>query len=376
MSPFNAEEPLQWSIDFGVDEPSKIVWETEADTAYNLWFSETLSSPFIHVEGFPKNGTGESMEHQFDAGLKGFLRFDTAPLGFAFIPEGRFEMGDALDDGGGTESPVHTVFVSAFYMEINEVTLQLWNQVRTWGKENGYTDLPSGEGKGADHPVHSIGWWDAMKWCNARSEMEGRSPCYFEDADRLIVYRKRIRKIEHGEVDWSANGYRLPTEAEWEKAARGGLSGKRFPWGDTISQDQANYYNDGKKPYNLSTSVGFHPDAVGSKTPYTLPVRRFLPNNYGLYDLSGSVWEWCWDAYDNEYYRESAEIDPLGPEKVWRSRVVRGGSWVRTANDARCSFRRLGWSIGESDYGDDPDSDDFGNWNDFKDYGFRVAFRE
>jgi formylglycine-generating enzyme required for sulfatase activity len=92
--------------------------------------------------------------------------------GMAYIPGGSFQMGDALDG----MSPVVTVNVSAFYMGQYEVTKAEWDEVRTWGLSNGYTDLPTGGGKAANHPVHSINWYAMVKWCNARSEMEGRTP--------------------------------------------------------------------------------------------------------------------------------------------------------------------------------------------------------
>lgn len=364
---------LDWSIELTEDSQSKLIFQSDPDTAYNLWYSEDLSTPFVHVDGFPKEGTGEAIEHTFNSGTKGFFRIDTAPKGFALIPGGGFEMGDPHNEGFDGESPVHTVFVSDFYMETTEVTLELWEKVREWGWVNGYHDLPRGEGKGPDHAAHSIYWRHAMQWCNARSEMEGLSPCYYSDDEKTEVGRKDYWVITHERVDWTANGYRLPTEAEWEKAARGGLRGKRFPWGDTISHEQANYYSDGSRHYDLSRKEGFHPDSNQRKSPFTLPVKSLPANNYGLYDMSGGVWEWCWDAYYDHYYSVSPAINPLGPEQVWRSKVMRGGAWTSTGPfGLRCSSRRRGWLRSTEDNNLDSNENQFG-WRDLNDHGFRVV---
>ena len=164
------------------------------------------------------------------------------PDQFAVIPAGSFEMGDALDGNEASDAPVVTVNVSEFYMGKYEVTKSEWDAVRTWGESNEYTDLSEGSGKAADHPVQSISWIDMVKRCNARSEMEGRTPCYTVG---VSTYRTGLQISV--ECDWTANGYRLPTEAEWEKAARGGLSGQRFPSGDTISHVIANYTSNLKR---------------------------------------------------------------------------------------------------------------------------------
>ena len=107
---------------------------------------------------------------------------------------------------------------------------------------NGYSFDHAGAGKTTNNPVQTVNGYDVVKWCNARSQLAGLTPVYYINASMLPTQVYRTGDFDTVYANWSANGYRLPTEAEWEKAARGGLSGKRFPWGDTISESQANYY--------------------------------------------------------------------------------------------------------------------------------------
>jgi formylglycine-generating enzyme required for sulfatase activity len=252
-----------------------------------------------------------------------------APAGFSCIPAGSFQMGDALD--GLTNVPIRTVTVSTFYMGQKEVTKAEWDTVRTWGLTHGYTDLGAGAGKAATHPVQTITWYNMVKWCNARSEMDGLTPCYTLSS---AVYR--TTNNDAVVCNWAANGYRLPSEAEWEKAARGGLSGKRFPWGDRISQSLANYsgnptsfpYDDGPAGYNSIGSIGGN--------PYTSPVGSFPANGYGLYDMAGNVFEWCWDWWGT--YAAGAQTDPRGVTSG-SSRVFRGGDWGDYADFCRVAYR-------------------------------------
>ena len=258
----------------------------------------------------------------------------TAPAHMALIPAGTFQMGDAFNEGATYELPVHDVYVSAFYMDQYEVTKGLWDQVIAWSQSNGYGYDNAGSGKAPNHPVQSINWYDMVKWCNARSEMEGRVPAYYTDPALTQVYKTgQIAPY----VNWHA-GYRLPTEAEWEKADRGGASGHRFPWSDvdTISHSQANYYSDSSYSYDVSPTRGFNPAFNDGVMPYTSPVGSFAPNGYGLYDTAGNVWEWCWDYAGN--YPTDLQTDPHGPD-TGSTRVGRGGNWNFYAEHCRAAYR-------------------------------------
>jgi formylglycine-generating enzyme required for sulfatase activity len=259
----------------------------------------------------------------------------SAPTGMALIPQGAFTMGDSLD--GLSNAPTRTVTLDAFYMGKYEVTKAEWDEVRTWGLSNGYTDLAAGSGKASNHPVQTITWYDMVKWCNARSQKEGLTPAYYTNDAQTTIYKTGSVNVTNAQVKWSASGYRLPTEAEWEKAARGGLSGKRFPWGDTISHSQANYYASSSYSYDSSGSVNnFHPTYATGSTPYTSPVGAFAANDYGLYDMTGNVWEWCWDRYGT--YAAGSQTNPRGSTSG-TLRVCRGGCWDDVAGGSRVAGR-------------------------------------
>ncbi|MCX7001753.1 MAG: SUMF1/EgtB/PvdO family nonheme iron enzyme [bacterium] len=191
----------------------------------------------------------------------------------------------------------------------------------------------AGSGKGATHPVQTVSWYDCVKWCNARSEKEGLTPCYYTNVAQTLVYRGGSANLSNEWVKWTANGYRLPTEAEWEKAARGGAVGMRFPWSNvqTISRAQANYCGETGYTYDLGPN-GYNPLFTPGDMPYTSPVGYFKANGYGLYDMAGNVEEWCWDWYGSTYYASSPSSNPTGPT-TGTYRVLRDGDWINTANN-------------------------------------------
>lgn len=227
----------------------------------------------------------------------------------------------------------YEIAVDAFYMDQREVSKAEWDHVYTWATRYGYSFETAGAGKDAVHPVHSVTWHACVKWCNARSEMEGKVP-YYRLADGSI-YRS-------GTIDpdaaLSANGYRLPTHDEWEFAARAGASSNRFPWGATITHAEANYYSFDGLPYDLSPTRGYHP-SFSLSTPFTAPTDSGATNAYGFAGLVGNVWEWCDDQAAGQ-------------------RAIRGGSWYSSAAYGRCGDRR--WEIPTQTYDD---------------YGFRSVRR-
>lgn len=278
-----------------------------------------------------------------DEGALGFFRLwierkvippFPAAEGFALIPAGSFKMGDSFNEGLINELPVHSVNLSAYYIGRTGVTKEQWDLVASWAGSNGYPDLPAGGSKGANHPVQMLSWYDAVKWLNAWSEMEGLDPVYRASG---AVYR---RGISEPVTDFSVHGYRLPTEAEFENAARGGFEGRRFPWGNIASQYQGNY-RARLLSYDLSLFNTWtpHPNFDDGNTPFTSPVGSFAPNGYGLYDMAGNLWEWVNDWWEAGYYRISPETDPRGPS-FGTQRILRGGgAWNTQTNYIRVSYR-------------------------------------
>jgi formylglycine-generating enzyme required for sulfatase activity len=265
---------------------------------------------------------------------------------FALIPAGSFVMGDAFSEGNSNERPVHSVNVLSFYMGKHEVTWSLWLEVRDWAVSNGYSELSGvGCGKADTHPVHTVSWCDVVKWCNAASERAGLEPVYYVSQFGAVFRGGEVGSLY---IDYKKQGYRLPTEAEFEKAARGGLCGKRFPWGDTISHANANYCASASYGYDAS-SGGYHSTFNDGDGGCTSPVGSFAANGYGLYDIAGNVYEWCNDWYGS--YSSTQQDDSARPTSG-ANRVLRGGGWYYYATLCRVAYRYSGDpGVGSSRFG-------------------------
>ena len=234
---------------------------------------------------------------------------------FVLITGGTFEMGSPDTEAWRTEDEVrHTVTVSDFYMGIYEVTQAEYAEVMG--------NNPSSF-SGDDLPVEMVTWMDAVRYCNARSEKEGLTPAYI---------------VEGQTVTWNraANGYRLPTEAEWEYACRAGTE-TPFNTETSISAEEANYY--GHYPYEIEDnyfSQGKLTTKPGEYRQTTVAVDSFSPNHWGLYNMHGNVGEWVWDYYGA--YDIGEQTDPTGAD-TGTLRVYRGGGWNDFAKNMRSAYR-------------------------------------
>lgn len=287
------------------------------DSIITIKFSGTPNNLNISTGNVTKNGDSVSISGPFEIGeLTIDIEWEEGnhsltykvekpdlgiPEGMVLIPEGKFKMGSLSGDDGIVEEIGTSISLDAFYIDQYEVTNQDFKEFiqanSDWSKDNIASNLHDGnyltnwngdnfpDGK-ADHPVVYVNWYAA------------------------VAYALWLDK-------------RLPTEAEWEKAARGGIEGRKYPWGNSIDESQANY----------SLNVGI--------TGNTTPVGEYPPNEFMIYDMVGNVLEWCIDRYDRNYFDEVSDSNPIGGNdtikeikieyrRITSSRSIRGGSWVES----------------------------------------------
>jgi formylglycine-generating enzyme required for sulfatase activity len=265
---------------------------------FPLLFSGLLLPLAAHGEDPPKRVMGK----------------DGAPM--VLVPGGEFTMGSE-DKEIKELAPPHSVSVVGFYMDVYEVTNELFAEFLNT--------------QGLSEKKNAKRW----NWVVLRTDLKSKDRATWWPTE--IIHEDGEYRAFRGfgshpvmTVSWDAAdaycklaGKRLPTEAEWERAARGGQEGKRFPWGDEIPTLGIVY---GKQWKN------------NQDPPPTKPVGNYYPNAYGLYDMAGSVWEWCYDWFSIEYYLNSPKKNPKGPESGYE-KVLRGGSWVSSSNDLKVATR-------------------------------------
>ena len=322
---------------------SILYWPTNG-TSYVLQTTTNLATPNWVIASNAVTVNAVLVTNSLPIGFFKLLPLTNSPVGMTLIPAGSFLMGNYLFYNSATNDPDITdanptnVNVSAFYMDANLVSLSQWQGVYNYATNLGYGFAWAATGKTANSPVETVDWFDCVKWSNTRSQQAGLTAVYYTDAGFTQVFTNGDAGTTVY-ANWSADGYRLATEAEWEKAARGGLSGQRFPWGNSISESQANYHGDISYSYDFGPNGYNAVGSIGGTTPATSPVGSFPANGYGLYDMSGNVFEWCWDWYATPY---AGGTDPRGPVGPLSSRVLCGGSWKDSAGFARCANRDYG----------------------------------
>ena len=328
-----------------------LIWTNAANTdaVYRVEWAAQAGGPWQRFTASHLNSIDAHTNRQFSVAVPMFYRIvmetNPPPLAMVWIEDGDFQMG--ATNGFANEAPVHPVQLDSFWMDVFEVNMGKWKEVYDWALVNGYDfDNPGTSRDGYSisspgtiisnlppYPVMGVNWYDAVKWCNARSEMEGLTANYtYILGPSVLTYKTGQRS----NLFWRGTGYRLPTEAEWEYAARGGRQGRRFPWGDTISHQWANYSADPTVAYDVNPTSGHHPWFAAHAQNISQPGAGLPPNGYGLFDMVGNVQEWCWDWHGA--YSAGVQTNPAGPA-TGTNRVRRGGAWNVAPEFSHVSFR-------------------------------------
>ena len=258
---------------------------------------------------------GADYPEQYGTEYKVKIIASDAPIGkFVLIPTDTANIGN--DQSLVEFQPAHDVLTSAYYAGVTEITnIQYKLFADATGRSYPSDPVADYFVNHPDYPVVNVSWHDAAEYCNWLSERFGYTPCY-------------------NTTDWSCtysnDGFRLPTEAEWERAARGRLEGASYPWGEDFIADRANYsgYTGDLDNLKIEFATGRGP----------MPVASFDSTGFGLFDMAGNVAEWCNDWYNRDYYAVSPFLNPTGPGTGY-DKVKRGGDWNNSSEYLRCFHR-------------------------------------
>ncbi|MBI5374569.1 MAG: SUMF1/EgtB/PvdO family nonheme iron enzyme [Candidatus Schekmanbacteria bacterium] len=269
--------------------------------------------PTVKDKVQPKVTTKSTDERQLPSGMKMVL-----------IKGGTFDMGDTFGNGGEDEKPAHTIKVDSFYLSETEVTV---GQYREFAKATGY--------KTEAEKTGGVLFWGGSVW-------EQKNGTYWDNLGFSQSESHPVAGISWNDavayVDWltkkTGKKYRLPTEAEWEYAAREGGKKIKYSWGNSEPDGTNCNYADSNTDFDWSDKK--HND----RYKITAPVKSYKPNSLGLYEMSGNLWEWCSDWYGRQYYKNSTKDNPKGPLSG-KSRVLRGGSWFNKPELIRCIYRGM-----------------------------------
>ena len=327
---------------FPSSDPGNGGWAFDPAVQHWLYFSEQFF-PTLYLSGvregwyfYLRGGSPGGRYFYAYTGQEWLLETALLTPGEMIFVEGdEFFMQDYWSDTGEPRGEPRLTALSDFEIGRTELTLEKWNEVRAWAVENGYEVIGSTVGIGCadDHPVVNVNWYDAVKWCNARSEMEGLLPVYYLDPGHQEVYRAGEHRASVADVRWNANGYRLPTEAEWEFAARGGKASEGFRYSGSDNIEVVAWYgfNSSGAPCNFFGGNG------------TFPVASKAPNELGLYNMSGNAEEWVWDN-PGLYLESNTATNPRGPANISSfesgERMVRGGGFNSIEEACEVTFRR------------------------------------